>query len=75
MTMQKGKPAIHKSKKAELERLVGRRRGASLEQLEKTLGWQPHSIRAAISRLRTDGIDVVLDRTGKTPVYRSEAAT
>ncbi|MBT8416375.1 MAG: DUF3489 domain-containing protein [Silicimonas sp.] len=38
------------------------------------MGWQPHSVRAAISRLRAGGTGVTLDRGGKTPTYRIDAA-
>ena len=74
MTTQNAKTAPGKSKKARLEGLLGRPRGATIGQLQKALGWQPHTIRAAISRLRKDGIEIGLDRTGKTPVYRIDAA-
>ena len=63
------------SKKARLETMLSRPRGATQFQLEKALGWQPHSVRAAISRLRTGGAEVTLDRSGRTPTYRIDAAT
>lgn len=58
------------SKKARLESMLRRPKGATQKQLEKGLGWQPHTVRAAISRLRKDGTDVLLDRNAKTPAYR-----
>ena len=73
MTLQTGKTAPSKSKKARLEGLLGRPRGATIGQLQKALDWQPHTIRAAISRLRKDGTDITLDRSGKTPAYRIDA--
>lgn len=54
------------TKKAELARLLGRKNGASLVQLQRATGWQPHSIRAAISGLRKDGL-MVERALGKTP--------
>lgn len=75
MTTQTGKTAPSKSKKARLEGLLGRPRGATVGQLQKALHWQPHTIRAAISRLRKDGIEITLDRSGKTPAYRIDAVT
>lgn len=75
MTTQTGKSAASKSKKARLEGLLGRPRGATILQLQRALGWQPHTIRAAISRLRKDGAEITLDRSGKTPAYRIEAIT
>lgn len=70
MTKQTAKNAAGQSKKARLERLLNRPRGATIGQLQRTLGWQPHTIRAAISRLRKSGADVTLDRRSKTPAYR-----
>ena len=70
MTTQTAKPIAGKSKRARLEGLLARPRGATMVQLEKNLAWQPHTIRAAISRLRKDGADVTLDRGGRTPTYR-----
>ena len=61
------------SKKARLESMLRRPRGATHKQLEKGLGWQPHTVRAAISRLRKEGADVLLDRSTKTPSYRIDA--
>ncbi len=62
------------SKKAQLEAMLRRPGGATQKQLEKNLGWQPHTVRAAISRLRKDGIDVLLDRTTRTPSCRIGSA-
>ena len=74
MTTQTGKTAPSKSKKARLEGLLGRSRGATIGQLQSALGWQPHTIRAAISRLRRDGTEITFDRSGKTPAYRIDTA-
>ena len=63
------------SKKVRLEAMLRRPKGATQKQLEKGLGWQPHTVRAAISRLRKEGADVLLDRSGKTPAYRVVAQT
>lgn len=58
--------ATSTTKKAELARLLRRKNGASLVQLQMATGWQPHSIRAAISGLRKDGL-IVERAPGKTP--------
>ena len=63
-----GKTAI--SKKARLEALLRRQKGATMAQLKNSLGWQPHTVRAAISRLRKNGADVTIDRSGRSPAYR-----
>lgn len=67
----KCKPAANKvSKKDQLQSLLSRPSGATMPQLEKRLAWQPHTIRAAISRLRSDGHGIALDRSGKDARYR-----
>ena len=55
---------------ARQEAMLRRPRGATQEQLENSLEWQPHTIRAAISRLRKSGAEVLLDRSRRTPTYR-----
>ena len=75
MTTQTGKNGARKSKKARLVELLERPRGATIGQLHKALAWQPHTIRAAISRLRKSGAEVTLDHSGKTPTYRINTAT
>ncbi len=70
-------PARHKSasptakpKTEMLHKLLARRTGATVVQIQKQLGWQPHTIRAAISRLRSSGVTVELDRSGRVARYR-----
>ncbi len=58
------------SKKDQLLALLSRSSGATVSQLGKHLAWQPHTIRAAISRLRSDGRSIVLDGSGKETRYR-----
>ena len=70
-TASKQKP----SKKARLEAMLNRPRGATQKQLEKSFGWQPHTVRAAISRLRKNGAEVTLDRSARTPAYRIDAVS
>ena len=43
------------TKQDDLLRLLGRKNGATGAQLSSSLGWQPHTVRAAISRLRKAG--------------------
>ena len=59
-----------KPKTEMLRKLLARSTGATVVQIQKQLGWQPHTIRAAISRLRSSGTTVELDRSGKTTRYR-----
>ncbi|MDU8926283.1 DUF3489 domain-containing protein [Alisedimentitalea sp. MJ-SS2] len=70
-------PAKHRSARSApkpktemLRKLLARRTGATVVQIQKQLGWQPHTIRAAISRLRSSGVPVELDRSGRVARYR-----
>ena len=49
------------SKKQTIERLLKRRNGTTLADMIKATGWQPHSVRAAMSRIRKTG--TVIERT------------
>ena len=68
------KPATTKTgvrtKSEDLCKLLSRRNGATAAQVQKQMGWQPHTVRAAISRLRTTGLSVDLDRSGRVARYR-----
>ncbi len=66
-----GKP----TKTDRLQKLLRRARGATVNEIQMQLAWQPHTIRAAISRLRTAGLDIKLDRSGKTARYRAVQET
>ena len=63
--------------KAEIvKRLLRRKAGADLAALRDATGWQPHSVRAALSTLRKAGY--AIDRApakaeGGGPVYRITA--
>ncbi|MEM6857918.1 MAG: DUF3489 domain-containing protein [Pseudomonadota bacterium] len=57
------------SKKAKLIQLMRRKGGVSLAAASKSLGWQPHTVRAAISRLRKDGHTIELTDTDKCKRY------
>jgi Fic family protein len=61
---------VPKPKTETLRKLLARRTGATVVQIQKQLGWQPHTIRAAISRLRSLGVTVELDRSGRVARYR-----
>ena len=59
-----------KTKKAHQCTLQRRKGGASLATLQKELGWQPHTVRAAISGVRKAGetVECLPRKTG--PTYR-----
>lgn len=45
-------------------------RGATIGELTETTGWQPHTVRAALTRLRQRGIDAKLTTIDDRRVYR-----
>jgi hypothetical protein len=46
------------TKSAAIQRLLNRKSGATLASLQKATGWQPHSVRAALSTLRKTGCTI-----------------
>ncbi|MEQ9487966.1 MAG: DUF3489 domain-containing protein [Alphaproteobacteria bacterium] len=62
-----GKPEL-------LLRLMRRKQGATVTALQDATGWQPHSVRAALSGLRKKSIDITRSKNPKgETVYRVEA--
>lgn len=59
-----------KTKVEILRKLMSRPNGVTVAQIQKRLVWQPHTIRAAISRLRSSGLPISLDRSGRATRYR-----
>jgi hypothetical protein len=49
---------------------IGPPKGATLEQLENKTGWQPHTVRAALSRLRKRGLVITLGDVDGRRAYR-----
>ena len=66
----KSKKLTGKTKSEILRKLVSRPNGVTVAQIQKRLVWQPHTIRAAISRLRSSGLPIALDRSGRGARYR-----
>jgi len=58
------------SKSTQVLTLLGRKQGASLEELVSATGWLPHSTRAALTGLRKKGHVIVLDKSGERHCYR-----
>lgn len=54
--------------------LVLRPEGARIAELQKATGWQPHSVRAALTGLRKRGIEVTRGKEGDVTVYHAMAA-
>ena len=64
------------TKSVAIRRLLSRKSGADLTTLEEVTGWQPHSVRAALSTLRKTGyqIDRLKPKTnGASAPYRITA--
>lgn len=61
-----------KSKKDRLVELLRAKGGASVKQLSEALGWQPHTVRAALTGLRKANIAVekMPARDGELSHYR-----
>lgn len=58
------------TRQQELTKLLNRKSGASIVQIQNAFGWQPHSARAAISNLRKSGAVIERSDTDKGAVYR-----
>lgn len=58
------------TRRAQLRKLLARKSGVSIAQLQKTFGWQPHTARAAISAQRKAGCEIARSDTDKGSVYR-----
>jgi len=54
----------------QLKAMLTRKAGASVTQIQKKFGWQPHTARAAISSLRKAVHVIERSDTDKGPVYR-----
>lgn len=52
-------------------KLLNRPQGATIARLQKATGWQPHSVRAALTGLRKKRHDVTRDKNAKgVTVYK-----
>ena len=58
------------SKAAQLLTMLTRAEGATVDALSAALVWQPHSVRAALTRLRQRSIFISVDRTARPTTYR-----
>lgn len=59
------------TRREQLAKLLNRKSGASITQKQKAFGWQPHTARAAISKLRKGGTLIERTDTDKGAVYRA----
>ena len=58
------------TRQAQLRKLLPRKSGVTIAQIEKTFGWQPRTARAAISALRKVGCAIDRVDSDKGSVYR-----
>jgi Protein of unknown function (DUF3489) len=63
------------SKIAAVIAMLGRETGATIEELASTMGWLPHTTRAALTGLRRRGYVLAIDRSDRQrgSIYRIEA--
>ena len=57
------------TRQAQLRKLLTRKSGASIAQIQKAFGWQPYTARAAISAQRKAGFEISRSNTDKGPGY------
>ena len=55
-----------KSKKDQLVALLSKPSGARISVIVERLGWQAHTVRAALSGLRKQGVEVAMSKSPKT---------
>ena len=58
------------TKQAQLINLLKRKKGATIEAIVETLGWLPHTVRAALTRLRQQGFRIERVREDGASRYR-----
>jgi predicted transcriptional regulator of viral defense system len=61
------------TKTDQLIALLRRPEGASIEEMVETLGWLPHTARAALTGLKKKGHVIVRDKAGSVTVYKASA--
>ncbi len=66
----RSRPKVRQTRPEQLRKLLRRRSGTSITELRETFGWQPHTARAAISRLRKAGETIERRAGAKGLIYR-----
>ena len=59
-----------KTKKAKILALLMRKSGATIVQIGRATGWQARTIRAALSRLRQQGVEIKREEVKGASRYR-----
>lgn len=55
-------------------KLLKRKQGASIYELVKATGWQPHSTRAALTGLRKTGLAITSEKVDGVRYYRAASS-
>jgi len=63
-------PMPKATRAAQLRKMLTRKNGATITQIQQAFTWQPHTVRAAISSLRKTGTVIARTDTPKGSVYR-----
>ncbi len=70
-TQQASTPVRAGTKQATLVDMMRTAAGATIAQMGAKMGWQPHSVRAALTGLRKHGLAIIRDKTDAgVSVYR-----
>lgn len=70
-TKVESKPVKAKiTRQTQLLKLLDRKSGVTIAQIQRTFGWQPHTARAAISTQRKAGFVIERSESDKGAVYR-----
>ena len=64
--------ATTNTKEAKVVALMTRKSGATLAQITKATGWQSHTVRAALTRLRKQGFAIKREQADAVSRYRIE---
>lgn len=65
-----GASRSRETRQTQLRRMLTRKSGATIDQMQMAFGWQPHTARAALSSLRKSGEVIERSTTEKGAVYR-----
>ncbi len=62
---------VRKTKAGTVSRMLSREKGASLDEIGRSTGWQPHTCRAFLTGLRKKGSNIVREeRADGSTAYR-----
>ena len=59
-----------KTRQDQLRTMLSRKNGATVDKIQSAFGWQPHSVRAAVSGLRKAGATIEKAQTPSGTAYR-----